>query len=113
MELRTRDLGEIFERAIAAYVQNFPVLLGLIVAATIPLALLQYPINEIQQPQLDALLRLLEHPEIARTAPVPPVLTSPSFLGATILLTLRDISRGLFRSVRSQWPSSAFTPEKA
>jgi hypothetical protein len=88
MELRTRDLGEIFDRAVALYGQKFLVLIALVAVATIPLAVLQYPIAQIDQPQLDAMLRLIEHPELARTQPVPPLFASPRFLAATVSLAL-------------------------
>ncbi len=88
MELRTRGLGEIFERAVVLYGQNFPVLIALVAVTTIPLALLQYPVTQMEQPQLDAVLRLLEHPELARTQPLPPFFASPKLLGVIVLLAL-------------------------
>jgi hypothetical protein len=88
MELRTRDLGEIFDRAVALYGQNFLALIALVAVVTIPLALLQYPIAQIEQPQLDAMLRLIEHPELARTQPLPPLFASPRFLAATVSAAL-------------------------
>ncbi len=88
MELRTRDLGEIFERAVVLYGRNFPVLIALVAVTTIPLALLQYPVTQMEQPQLDAVLRLLEHPELARTQPLPPLFASPKLLAVIVLLAL-------------------------
>jgi hypothetical protein len=80
MGLRMRDLGETFERAAVLYGRNFIVLVGVVAVATVPLALLQYPIDRIEQPELDAMLRLFAHPEIARTQAVPPLFASPRFL---------------------------------
>ncbi|MGC2633057.1 MAG: hypothetical protein WA215_02475 [Candidatus Cybelea sp.] len=87
MELRPRNLVEMFDLAVSLYGRNFLVLVGIVAVTAVPLALLQYPVTRMEQPQLDAAMRLLEHPEIAARQ-IPPAFNSPGALALSIVLTL-------------------------
>jgi hypothetical protein len=87
MELRPRNLVEMFDLAVSLYGRNFLVLVGIVAVTAVPLALLQYPVTRMEQPQLDAAMRLLEHPVIAARQ-IPPAFNSPGALALSIVLTL-------------------------
>jgi hypothetical protein len=87
MELRPRNLVEMFDLAVSLYGRNFLVLVGIVAVTAVPLTLLQYPVTAMEQPQLDAAIRLLEHPEIAARQ-IPPAFTSPRAVALSIMLTL-------------------------
>jgi hypothetical protein len=87
MELRPRNLVEMFDLAVSLYGRNFLVLVGIVAVTAVPLALLQYPVTRMEQPQLDAAMRLLEHPEIAARQ-MPPGFNSPRAVALSIVLTL-------------------------
>ncbi|MGB8151476.1 MAG: hypothetical protein WCE97_09830, partial [Candidatus Cybelea sp.] len=87
MELRPRNLVEMFDLAVSLYGRNFLVLVGIVAVTAVPLALLQYPVTTVEQPQLDAAMRLLEHPEIAARQ-IPPAFNSPRAVALSIMLTL-------------------------
>ena len=58
MELGPRNLVEMFDLAVSLYGRNFLVLVGIVAVTAVPLALLQYPVTTVEQPQLDAAMRL-------------------------------------------------------
>jgi hypothetical protein len=87
MELRPRNLVEMFDLAVSLYGRNFLVLVSIVAVTAVPLALLQYPVTRMEQPQLDAAMRLLEHPEIAARQ-IPPAFNSPGALALSIALNL-------------------------
>src|SRR5579863_10617091 len=80
MELRARGLAEIFERAASLYRQNVLALFGIVAVTAVPLALAQFPVTRLEQPQLDAMIRLFEHPELADARHLPPAFGSPAVL---------------------------------
>lgn len=90
MELRPRTLAEMFDRGVSLYGRNFSALVGIVGVTVVPLALLQYPVTRIEQPQLDALFRLFEHPELADSRRIPAPFNSPTALALSILLTLLE-----------------------
>ena len=85
MELRPRSLVEMFDLAVSLYGRNFLVLVAIVAVTTLPLALLQYPVTRMEQPQLYAAMRLLEHPEIGAHR-IPPAFDSPSALALSIVM---------------------------
>jgi hypothetical protein len=90
MELRPRALLEMFDRAGLLYRQNVVALVGIVAVTAVPLALLQYPVTQLEQPQLDAMMRLFEHPELADARHIPPAFGSPAALALSIVLTLLE-----------------------
>jgi len=89
MELRPRRLVELFDRAVSLYGQNARALVGIVAVTAVPLALLQYPVTRIEQPQLDAMIRFFEHPDLGAHH-VPPAFPSPAALALSIVLTLLE-----------------------
>ncbi len=76
-----------FDLAVSLYARNFLVLVAIAAVTALPMALLQYPVTATEQPQLDAAIRLLEHPEIAARQ-IPPAFNSPRAVALSIVLTL-------------------------
>jgi hypothetical protein len=85
MELRPLDFGEIFDRAITLYVRNFVPFAGIVLVLIVPLTILQYVLDLAAQPQFDAMIRILEHPERARTEHVPTIFDSPASIALTVV----------------------------
>ncbi len=83
MELRPLGFGEIFDRAVTLYVRNFVPFAAIVLVFVVPLSFLQYFIDRGSQPQLEAIIRVLQHPGRPPAQPVPTIFDSPS---ATALL---------------------------
>jgi hypothetical protein len=88
MELRPLDFGGIFDRAIVLYVRNFVAFAGIVTATIVPVAIVQYFVLVGAQPQLDATLDVLQHPERLRTEHVPTLFDSPLMLAIAIASAL-------------------------
>lgn len=86
MELRPLDLGGIFNRAIVLYARHFRAFVALAVVTIVPFAAMQYAVDLFEQPQLDASLDVLQHPERLRTEHLPAL--SPAALGVALLSVL-------------------------
>ncbi len=89
MELRARGLVELFDGAVSLYGRNVRALVGIVAVTAVPLAILQYPVTRIEQPQLDAMMRFFEHPDLTAHA-VPPSFPSAGALTLSIVLTLLE-----------------------
>jgi hypothetical protein len=90
MELRPLGFGEIFDRAVTLYIKNFVPFAGIVLVLVVPLAVFQYVIDRGTQPQFDVMLRIFQHPEIAKSEQVPSMFNSPAMVAtfaAVILLT--------------------------
>lgn len=90
MELRPRSFVEIFDRAVSLYRRNVLALAGIVAVTALPLALLQYPVTQLEQPQLDAMIRIFEHPELANPHHIPPAFGSPVALALSVVLTILE-----------------------
>jgi hypothetical protein len=77
MELRPLGFGEIFDRAVTLYIRNFLPFAAIVAVLIMPLAILQYVLDLSSQPEFDAMLRILTHPKLASTTPIPSVFNSP------------------------------------
>jgi hypothetical protein len=85
MELRPLGFGEIFDRAITLYIRNFVPFAGIVSVLIVPLAIVQYVLDTLEGPQFDAMIRILEHPERARTEHLPTLLDSPGSIAITFV----------------------------
>lgn len=77
MELRPLAFGEIFDRAVTLYIRNFLPFAAIVAVLIVPLAILQYVLDLSSQPEFDAMLRILIHPKLASTTPIPSIFNSP------------------------------------
>ncbi|MGA9943987.1 MAG: hypothetical protein WBP75_03030, partial [Candidatus Cybelea sp.] len=77
MELRPLGFGEIFDRAVTLYIRNFLPFAAIVAVLIVPLAILQYVLDLSSQPEFDAMLRILIHPKLASTTPIPSIFNSP------------------------------------
>ncbi len=77
MELRPLGFGEIFDRAVTLYIRNFLPFAAIVAVLIVPLAILQYALDLSSQPEFDAMLRILIHPKLASTTPIPSIFNSP------------------------------------
>jgi hypothetical protein len=77
MELRPLGFGEIFDRAVTLYIRNFLPFAAIVAVLIVPLAILQYVLDLSSQPEFDAMLRILMHPKLATTTPIPTIFNSP------------------------------------
>ncbi|MGA8097681.1 MAG: hypothetical protein WB810_03370 [Candidatus Cybelea sp.] len=77
MELRPLGFGEIFDRAVTLYIRNFFPFAAIVAVLIVPLAILQYVLDLSSQPEFDAMLRILIHPKLASTTPIPSIFNSP------------------------------------
>jgi hypothetical protein len=77
MELRPLGFGENFDRAVTLYIRNFLPFAAIVAVLIMPLAILQYVLDLSSQPEFDAMLRILTHPKLASTTPIPSVFNSP------------------------------------
>jgi hypothetical protein len=84
MESGPLELSGIFDRAFALYVRAFAPWIGIAAAAVVPAAAVQYAVTLREQPQIDATLRLLEHPELLRHPHAPTLFDSPGSIGMTV-----------------------------
>ena len=84
MELRPLGFGEIFDRAITLYLRNFVSFAGIVMVLVVPLAILQYIIDRNSQPQFDMLIRIFQHPQLARDEQIPSYFSSPVMIVAFI-----------------------------
>ena len=84
MELRPLGFGEIFDRAVTLYLRNFVSFAGIVMVLVVPLAILQYIIDRNSQPQFDMLIRIFQHPQIARDEQMPSYFSSPVMIVAFI-----------------------------
>jgi|HubBroStandDraft_4_1064222.scaffolds.fasta_scaffold80569_2 hypothetical protein len=90
MDLRPLGFGEIFDRAVTLYIRNFVPFAAIVMVLILPSAVLQYLIDRASQPEFAALIRIVQHPEAARTQPMPSAFNSPLFVvvfAALLLLT--------------------------
>ncbi|HEY1656060.1 MAG TPA: hypothetical protein VGF86_13200 [Candidatus Tumulicola sp.] len=83
MELRPLGFGEIFDRAITLYVRNFRPFFAIVLVLIVPLAVVQYFIDSSQSVQLEAMIRVLQHPDAK--VPTPALFGSPTEI-VTLLL---------------------------
>jgi hypothetical protein len=89
MQMRPLAVGGVFERAVMLYARNAAPFLGIASVPLVPVAILQYAIVARAQPQLDATLDLLAHPDQIRAAHhLPTLLDSPLLLAGLIAATL-------------------------
>jgi hypothetical protein len=88
MELRPLGFGEIFDRAITLYIRNFVPFCGIVMVLVVPLSILQYVIDRGNQPEFDAMLRILQHPDRARTEHLPTIFDSPGSILAVALVSV-------------------------
>lgn len=88
MQTRPLDLVGIFERAVALYGRHFVPFVSLMAVAVLPVAVVQYAVAVRIQPQLDATLEVLQHPERLRTEHVPTLLDSPATLALSVAALL-------------------------
>ncbi|MBV8155680.1 MAG: hypothetical protein JO241_11120 [Candidatus Eremiobacteraeota bacterium] len=87
MELRPLGFGEIFDRAITLYIRNFLPFAGIVGVIIVPLAVLQYFVDQSSVPQWDQMMQVLAHPDQTPPPPVlPSFLTSPAALALFVLL---------------------------
>ncbi|MGB8908050.1 MAG: hypothetical protein WCC84_04835 [Candidatus Cybelea sp.] len=86
MELRPLGFGEIFDRAVTLYIRNFLPFAAIVVVLIVPLAILQYVLDLSSQPEFDAMLRILIHPKLAPTTPIPSIFNSPLTIVAFAVL---------------------------
>jgi len=84
VELRPLGFGEIFDRAITLYLRNFVSFAGIVMVLVVPLAILQYIIDRNSQPQFDMLIRIFQHPQLARDEQIPSYFSSPVMIVAFI-----------------------------
>jgi len=84
VELRPLGFGEIFDRAVTLYLRNFVSFAGIVMVLVVPLAILQYIIDRNSQPQFDMLIRIFQHPQIARDEQMPSYFSSPVMIVAFI-----------------------------
>jgi hypothetical protein len=88
VELRPLGFGEIFDRAVTLYIRNFVPFAGIVTVLVVPLAILQYFIARGSQPQVDAMIRIFQHPELSRTEPMPTIFDSPGSTAAVVAAML-------------------------
>ncbi|HEY1867174.1 MAG TPA: hypothetical protein VGG70_02690, partial [Candidatus Cybelea sp.] len=88
MELRALDLGQIFERAVALYRRNFRALLAIAAASIVPVSLVQYLVLVREQPQIEATLEVLAHPERLQTQHTATLFNSPLMLAVVLASAL-------------------------
>ena len=84
MELRPLDFGGILKRAIVLYGRNFGRFAALAAAAVVPAAIVNYFLILREQPQLDATIDILLHPNHLRTEHVPSLFDSPATVAVVI-----------------------------
>ncbi|HYL27308.1 MAG TPA: hypothetical protein VEW74_05695 [Candidatus Nitrosotalea sp.] len=84
MELRPLGFGEIFDRAVTLYLRNFVPFAGIVMVLVVPLAILQYIIDRNTQPQFDMMIRIFQHPEVARDEQMPSYFSSPAMVLAFV-----------------------------
>lgn len=82
------DLGQIFERAIALYRRNFGALIAMAAASVVPVAIVQYLVLVREQPQIDATIDVLQHPEHMQTQHAATLLNSPLTLAVVLASAL-------------------------
>lgn len=127
MELRPLGFGEIFDRAVTLYVRNFPAFFAIVLVLIVPLGIVQYFVDSSQSTQIDALLRVLQHPDAKPQ--VPQLFASPGDLITLLLVAAAfylmwpfaldavavGVARlygnrpvdfaGCYRAVLSRWPA--------
>ena len=82
------DLGQIFERAVALYRRNFRALLAIAAASIVPVSLVQYLVLFREQPQIEATLEVLAHPERLQTQHTATLFNSPLMLAVVLASAL-------------------------
>ena len=87
MELRPLGFGEIFDRAITLYVRNFRPFFAIVLVLIVPLAAVQYVLDSSQSPQIDAMLRAIEHPG-ATPSLTPNLFSSPGEIITLVVVAL-------------------------
>lgn len=87
MELRPLGFGEIFDRAITLYVRNFRPFFAIVLVLIVPLAVVQYMLDSSQSTQIDAIVRVLEHPG-AKLPATPAFFGSPSEIVTLVLIAV-------------------------
>ena len=88
MELRPLGFGEIFDRAVTIYIRNFVPFVAIVMVLVVPLSIFRYFVNRGAQPQLDAMIRIFQHPERAAAEHVPSVFQSAGSTAALIVTLL-------------------------
>jgi hypothetical protein len=89
MELRPLGFGEIFDRAITLYIRNFIPFAGIVLVTVVPLAIVQYFVDAAEMPQFYAMMKILQHPASAGSAPrIPTMFDSPGQVAAIAIATL-------------------------
>ncbi len=88
MELRPLGFGEIFDRAVTLYIRNFVPFTAIVMVLVVPFAILQYVLAVTEQPEYEAMLRVLVNPESARGEHIPTILDSPSAIAMSLLVIL-------------------------
>ncbi|HVA32953.1 MAG TPA: hypothetical protein VNG31_02320 [Candidatus Baltobacteraceae bacterium] len=89
MELRPLGFGEIFDRAITLYIRNFIPFAGIVSVLVVPLAVVQYFLDQNTLPQLAAAMEVLKHP--SKTPPPPPNYFSSPLEGALLGLLVLTV----------------------
>ncbi len=88
MELRPLGFGEIFDRAVTLYIRNFVPFAAIVMVLVVPFAILQYILAVTEQPEYDAMIRVLINPQSVRTEHVPTILDSPSAIAISLVVVL-------------------------
>lgn len=82
------DLGQIFERAAALYRNHFRAAIAIAAAGIVPVCLVQYLVILREQPQIDATLEVLQHPERLATQHTANLFNSPLLLAGVLAAAL-------------------------
>lgn len=88
MELRPLGFGEIFDRAVTLYIRNFVPFVAIVMVLVLPLSILQYIIDRGSQPELAAMLWILQHPGQTPPSHIPTIFDSSSSIVALALSLL-------------------------
>jgi hypothetical protein len=112
MELRPLGFGEIFDRAVTLYIRNLVPFAAIVAVVIVPLWTSEYIYDRNAQPQLDAMIRILEHPGRVATGHVPTLFDSPGSIAALVGLAalayviwpfvLNAVAVGVARLYRNQ-----------
>ncbi|MEO6835188.1 MAG: hypothetical protein ABI231_04700 [Candidatus Tumulicola sp.] len=87
MELRPLGFGEIFDRAITLYVRNFRPFFAIVLVLIVPLAVVQYVLDSSQATQIDAVLRVIQHPG-SKLPPTAALFGSPGEIITLVLVAV-------------------------
>lgn len=114
MELRPLGFAEIFDRAVTLYVRNFVAFAAVVMVLVLPISILQYFLDRGSQPELDALIALLQHPG-RPPGHIPTIFDSPVMIALVIVsslvayllwpFALNAVAVGVARIYRGRSPS--------